>query len=97
MVFYPSGFPRQNAQHGAYSLAPQFGVDHADLVADLCPNGVERIVIPAQMKSAALEMLRIEHGIEEASLFPDVAGAAKYAGRAFPGNSTCSICGLGSA
>ena len=27
--FYPTGFPRQNAQSGFYSLTARFGVDHA--------------------------------------------------------------------
>src|SRR5262249_42355042 len=29
-VFYPMGFPRQNAQHGAYTMTARFDIDHAN-------------------------------------------------------------------
>jgi hypothetical protein len=83
--FYPEGFPRQNSQSGAYTLAAQFGRDHADLLRKLL-NGVShchRYVIPAKLKPLLRRVLREEHGIWRGALFPDSAGAAQTAISAF--------------
>jgi hypothetical protein len=79
-AFYPSGFSRQDAQNGAYSLTPCFNIDHATKMAEMLenPNNYQRYVIRSKFKSELLEILREEHGIWRGSLFPDSAGAAQY-------------------
>lgn len=87
-AFYPAGFPRQNAQCGAYTIMARFGIDHADalraLLAD--PSRYHRYVIKANLKSVLRTTLRENHGIWQGSLFPDTAGAAETARGAFPRN-----------
>jgi hypothetical protein len=77
-AFYPAGFPRQAAQHGAYSMAAAFDVDHAEAIANLLvrPDSFQRYVIKAEHKARIREVLRDKHGIWRGSLFPDSAGAA---------------------
>jgi len=77
--FYPSGFPRQNAQAGAYSLTARFGRDHADAIAMLLVDSsrFHLYVISATIKHALLKILRENHGIWRGSLFPDSAGASE--------------------
>jgi hypothetical protein len=72
------GFPRQNAQDGAYSLTARFGRDHADALANLLARRsyYHRYVVPASLKPELRTFLRERHGIWEGSLFPDSAGAA---------------------
>lgn len=85
-AFYPSGFVRQNAQNGAYTLSPNFNKPHCTLIADLLekPEFFERYTIPENLKANVLERLREEYGICEGSIYPDTAGAAmKVAGKAF--------------
>jgi hypothetical protein len=84
-AFYPAGFPRQNAQHGAYSMTARFGVDHADAIKSLLKRRARyhRYVIKATLKDALRAELRRHHGIWRGSLFPDSAGAAETAREAF--------------
>jgi FRG domain-containing protein len=75
--FY-SGFPRQDAQRGLYSLTAKVGLDHDAAIASLLvdPNFFHRYVIPSGVKREVLRFLREQHGIWRGSLFPDSAGAA---------------------
>ena len=84
-AFYPDGFPRQNAQRGAYTMTARFDVDHADALARLLvePTRYHRYVINANHKQALQEILRKDHGIWQGSLYPDSAGAAETAGAIF--------------
>lgn len=84
--FYPSGFPRQDAQRGAYSMTARFGTDHAEAIPKLLgeKSCYHKWIIPADLKSDVQKRLREKHGIWEGSLLPDVAGAAKTAEKAFP-------------
>jgi hypothetical protein len=84
--FYPQGFPRQRAQHGAYSMTARFARDHADSIANLLgdESHYHRYVVRAELKPTLLRYLRENHGIWRGSLFPDPAGAAETARTAFP-------------
>jgi hypothetical protein len=77
--FYPTGFPRQNAQSGFYSLTARFGVDHARAIARLLIGSryYHRYIVPAALKAELRKLLRDQHGIWRGSLFPDTAGAAE--------------------
>lgn len=77
--FYPSGFPRQKAQAGAYSLTARFGRDHADAVATLLADSsrYRLYIVSAKIKRTLRRLLRENHGIWRGSLFPDSAGAAE--------------------
>jgi hypothetical protein len=83
--FNPLGFPRQNAQHGAYSCTARLGRNHADKISDLLVEDIyyHRYVIPAKFKRGLRKILREEHGIWGGSLFPDSAGAAQTAKQTF--------------
>jgi hypothetical protein len=85
--FYQAGFPRQNAQVGAYSLTARFGRDHAMAIADLLPehSGCQLYVVSANLKPALRRILQENHAIWRGSLFPDTAGAAATALTAFSG------------
>jgi hypothetical protein len=76
--FY-QGFPRQNAQAGAYSMTARFGRDHADAIAKLLDDSsrYRLYVVTAALKPTLLECLHKNHGIWRGSLFPDSAGAAE--------------------
>lgn len=76
--FYPSGFPRQNAQAGAYSLTARFGCDHAGAIAGLLGESshYHLYVVRSALKPKLRRLLRENHGIWRGSLFPDSAGAA---------------------
>jgi hypothetical protein len=84
--YYGAGFPRQNAQSGAYTMTARFGRDHAEKLKNLLNDDSKhcRYVIPARLKKALREILRDHHGIWRGTLFPDSAGAADTAARAFP-------------
>lgn len=84
-AFY-EGFPRQNAQAGAYSMTARFNRRHAESIRKLLGNKSKHhlYVIPAKLKPKLRMILREEHGIWRGSLFPDSAGAAKFAREAFP-------------
>jgi hypothetical protein len=84
-IFYPSGFHRQNAQLGAYSMTARFARPHDEHIAELleAPTQHHRYVIPAKLKPTLREILRKRHGVWRGSLFPDVAGAADFAGEVF--------------
>jgi hypothetical protein len=85
--FYLPGFPRQNAQQGAYTMTAQFNRDHATKMADLFKDRSEirRYVVPSKLKTSLLTTLRDRHGIWRGSLFPDTAGAAETAHTVFRG------------
>jgi hypothetical protein len=80
-VFYPAGFPRQNAQHGVYTLTARFALDHAVALKGLLvhPSRYQRYVVSAGLKKNLRATLREKHGIWRGSLFPDSAGAAETA------------------
>ena len=84
-AFYSPGFPRQNAQSGAFTLAARFCRDHAEVLKDLLGDQSKhhRYVIPARFKPFLRNMLRENHGIWRGTLFPDSAGAADTARSAF--------------
>jgi hypothetical protein len=84
-VFYPTGFPRQNAQAGAYSLTARFGRNHADAIADLLADASrhQRYIVAASLKPKLRTVLREGHGVWRGSLFPDSAGAAGTAEEVF--------------
>jgi hypothetical protein len=82
---YPTGFPRQHAQQGVYTLAAKFGRDHAQRIAEVLadPSAYCRYVIANAIKPELRRILREHHGIWRGSLFPDTAGAAETAQRVF--------------
>ncbi len=83
--FYHAGFPRQDAQAGAYTMTARFGRDHAEAIEDFFGDKTRHLlyVIPASFKPALREFLHKDHGIWRGSLFPDSAGAAETAHRVF--------------
>lgn len=83
--FYPTGFPRQDAQFGAYTLTARFNRDHADAIANLLDDATRhhRYIVPNNLKPKLRTLLREKHGIWRGSLFPDSAGAAETARSAF--------------
>jgi hypothetical protein len=85
IMFYPGGFPRQNAQRGAYTVTARFNLDHGQALRRLLRihDRYHRYVIPHGLKAGLRALLREEHGLWQGSLFPDTAGAAKTAGAAF--------------
>jgi hypothetical protein len=82
--FY-TGFHRQNAQEGVYTLTARFGRDHAEAIAQLLDDKARchLYVLPAKLKLQLRTLLRQHHGIWRGSLFPDSAGAAQTAEGAF--------------
>lgn len=85
-AFYGAGFPRQNAQHGAYTMTARFGVDHAEVLKNLLADETRHIryIIKSHLKPKLRATLREAHGIWRGALFPDTAGAAETAKTAFP-------------
>jgi hypothetical protein len=85
-AFYPVGFPRQNAQRGAYTITGRFGIDHAAALKTLLIDQTRfhRYVVRANLKRGLRTTLFEKHGIWRGSLFPDSAGAAETARGAFP-------------
>lgn len=78
--FYPAGFPRQTAQHGAYSLTSDFDRDHASAISELLGNtGYMRLQIRASIKRRLRQTLQQSFGVWRGSLYPDSAGAAQTA------------------
>jgi hypothetical protein len=71
--YFPDTFPRQHAQHGAFSLTAQFEVDHAHYIARLLqrPDRCLRFIIPASLKADLRAHVRVTQGIETRTLFPD--------------------------
>lgn len=86
-TFYAPGFPRQSAQEGAYTMTARFGRDHGAAVSHLLgdPSCYHLYVIDAKLKRELLTTLREKHAIWRGSLYPDSAGAAATAARAFSG------------
>jgi hypothetical protein len=82
--FY-TGFHRQDAQSGAYTMTARFGRDHAESIANLLEDDSRhhRYIIGASLKSALRTALRQQHGVWRGKLFPDSAGAAATAGMVF--------------
>jgi hypothetical protein len=86
VMSYPTGFPRQNVQDGAYTVTSRFGVDHCDAIATVFDGDrprYHRYVIPHELKRGTLKFLRERHDIWRGRLFPDSAGAAETARTAF--------------
>src|SRR5262249_27040496 len=83
--FYHPGFPRQNAQEGAYPLTARFGRDHSEKIAELLddPSRCHLYVIPSTLKVRLRNLLRERYGIWRGALFPDTAGAAETANAVF--------------
>jgi hypothetical protein len=83
--FYYPGFPRQDAQHGAYTMTAWFGRDHAEAIEEFFKdNSCHHLyVVSADLKRALRDYLRQNHHIWRGSLFPDAAGAAETAARVF--------------
>ena len=83
-AFY-SGFPRQNAQLGAYSMAARFGRDHTELIAGLLDDEsrCRLYIIEAALKPKLRVSLRETYSIWRGTLFPDSAGAAATARTVF--------------
>lgn len=88
--FY-EGFPRQMAQHGAFSLTPDFGRDHAKAISAVFESSGQRpylrFLVKAKLKAQLQSILRQKHGIWRGSLFPDSAGAAETAKSVFRADS----------
>jgi hypothetical protein len=80
-AFYPIGFPRQNAQSGAYTMTARFGRDHAVALRKLLDDDSKchRHIIPARLKRRIRQRLRDEFGVWHGALFPDSIGAADVA------------------
>jgi hypothetical protein len=72
-------------QAAAYSMTARFGRDQADAIAQLLEHEAHyhRYVIRAKTKPALRKVLRERHGVWRGSLYPDSAGAAITACRAF--------------
>jgi hypothetical protein len=79
--FYRPGFPRQQAQDGAYTMTARFGRDHAEAIEEFFDESSRHhlYVISATLKATLRQYLREKHGIWRGSLFPDSAGAAQTA------------------
>lgn len=75
--FY-TGFPRQVAQLGFYTMTGRLGRRHDEKIATFLgdPTSHHLYVIPSRLKPKLLKLLRESHGIWRGSLFPDPAGAA---------------------
>ena len=86
--FYRLGFPRQDAQHGAYTMTARFGRDHAEAIEEFFNDRSYHhlYVIPARLKPPLRQHLIEKYGICRGLLFPDAAGAAETAGMVFPGD-----------
>jgi hypothetical protein len=93
-VYYPRGFPRQNAQSGAYTMTARFGVDHGEAMGRLLANESEhhQYLIKAGLKKELRTILREQYSIWRGSLFPDSAGAADTA-RCPSSEAADSACG----
>jgi hypothetical protein len=85
--FYPAGFPRQDAQYGAYTLTARFAPDHAEAIQTVLDDASQYhlYIIARTLKPALREWLRTHHGFWRGSLFPDSAGAAQTAQSIFNG------------
>ena len=94
-AFYGQGFPRQNAQRGAYTMTARFGVDHAVALRNLLDDETRyaRYVIKAHLKPRLRATLREQYGIWRGVLFPDTAGAAETAAAVFP-KAAKGACGV---
>ena len=77
-AFY-SGFPRQSAQKGAYSVTARFGLDHAQSIAALLEDNSRHhhYLVPSKLKIELRKLLRDRYDIWRGSLFPNSAGAAE--------------------
>ena len=83
-LFYPPGFPRQNAQQSAFSFTSRFGAKHDDEIASLLknPEKYHRLIVPSELKPKLLKTLYERYGIQRGALFPDTAGAVDTVFRA---------------
>ena len=76
---YPAGFLRQDAQHGLYTMAARFGIDHGLMLKELLKDlsQFHLYVIKAELKPNLRMMLEDEFKIYHGSLFPDSDGTAE--------------------
>lgn len=93
--YYYPGFPRQDAQSGAYTITARFGRDHMEVLANVLEDDSKhrRYVIPAKFKEGIKRQLREQYGVWRGTLFPDSAGAADTARTAFDSSSSTSVAG----
>lgn len=95
--FYPrgQGFPRQNAQQGAYSLTSDFGRDHAEAIGKLLKNHKHcfKYEISKSLKPQLRKVLLEKHNICRGSLFSDTAGAAETAKKMIEGRACLALTG----
>jgi hypothetical protein len=77
-AFY-TGFPRQDAQSGAYTMTAHFDRDHAFSIKEILPDKYQRhlYIVPSRIKKVLRPILRERHNVWRGSLFPDSAGAAE--------------------
>jgi hypothetical protein len=83
-AFY-TGFPRQDAQAGAYTMTARFSHNHAEAIAKLLSEDsrYHLYLVSAALKPSLRTILREKHGVWRGSLFPDSAGAADTASTVF--------------
>jgi hypothetical protein len=62
-IFYPTGFLRQNAQDGFYTLTARFGCDHSEVITRLLNDKSRhhRYIVSAKLKPALWKLLRERH------------------------------------
>lgn len=79
-AFY-TGFPRQDAQAGAYTMTARFGRNHSEAIAELLSDDSRYHLykVDAALKPKLREILREKYGVWRGLLFPDSAGAADTA------------------
>jgi hypothetical protein len=79
--FYGQGFPRQQAQNGAYTMTARFNRDHAVMIEKLLRNSAchHLYIIRSKLKPRILKSLRNEFNIWRGTLYTDSAGAAETA------------------
>ena len=79
-AFY-TGFPRQDAQSGAYTMTAHFDRDHAISIGEILTKDFQYhlYIVSSRIKTRLRTVLRETHGIWRGSLFPDSAGAAESA------------------
>jgi hypothetical protein len=72
------GFPRQDAQAGAYTLTARFDRSHAEMISNLLRrrDHYHLYVVDKDLKPALRRILQEKHGVWRGSLYPDTAGAA---------------------
>jgi hypothetical protein len=93
ICYFYTGFPRQDAQAGAYTTTARFGRDHAAAISSLLaePSRYHLYIVSAALKPTLRKILHESHGIWRGSLFPDSAGAAATACTVFSCDSAKKV------